>query len=56
MRKEGNLTASTIGGVNALAAVLTGAGAGGKTEIVTVHTALLPGSRFFYTITVTPAS
>jgi outer membrane lipoprotein SlyB len=54
MRKEGNSTASTIGGVNALAAVLTGPGTAGKVEVVTVHTVLLPGSRFFYTITVAP--
>ena len=54
IRKQGNSTASTIGGVNALAAVLLGAGADGKPEIVTVHTALLPGSRFFYSITVAP--
>lgn len=54
MRKEGNTTALTIGGVNALAVVLKGSGSAGKTEIVTVHTVLLSGSRFFYTITVAP--
>jgi outer membrane lipoprotein SlyB len=54
MRKEGNSTASTIGAVNGLATVFMGPGTEGKTEIVTVHTALLPGSKFFYTITVAP--
>ena len=54
MRKEGNSTASTIGGVDALATVLIGPGTGGRMESVTVHTALLPGSRYFYTITVAP--
>ena len=54
MRQEGSSTVSTIGGVHALAAVLKGSGTNGKPEVVTVHTALLPGSRFFYTITVTP--
>lgn len=54
MRKEGNSTASTIGGVDGLAVVLRGQGSDGKPEIVTVHTALLPGSRFFYMITATP--
>lgn len=54
MRKEGNPTASTIDGVNALAVVLTGPGSAGKIEVVTVHMALLSGSRFFYTITVAP--
>lgn len=54
MRKDGNSTALTIGGVDGLASVLTGKGANGKTEIVTVHIVLLSGKRFFYTITVTP--
>ena len=54
MRKEGNSTASTIGGVDGLAVLLRGQGTDGKPEIVTVHTALLPGKRFFYTITVVP--
>lgn len=54
MRKEGNATASTINGVNALAVVIKGPGTAGKIEVVTVHMALLPGSRFFYTITVVP--
>jgi hypothetical protein len=54
MRKEGNSTASMIGGVAGLAVLLRGQGADGKPEIVTVHTALLPGKRFFYTITVVP--
>lgn len=54
MRKQGDSTASTIGGANALSVVLIGPGVGDKTEIVTVHTALLSGSRFFYTISVAP--
>ncbi len=54
MRKEGNLRASTINGVNALMVVLIGPGSAGKTEVVSVHTALLPANRFFYTITVAP--
>jgi outer membrane lipoprotein SlyB len=53
-RKQGNSTASTIGGVDALAATLVGPGADGKTEVVTIHMALLTDSRFFYTITVVP--
>ena len=54
MRQEGDATGLMIGGVNALAVVLKGSGANGKTEIVTVHTAALTGNRFFYTITVAP--
>ena len=54
MRREGSSTVSTIGGVNALAVVLKGPGSAGKTEVVTVHTALLSGGRLFYTITVVP--
>lgn len=54
MRKEGQPTALTIGGVNGLATLLTGPGSGDRTEVVMVHTALLPGSKFFYTITVAP--
>jgi len=54
MRKEGNWTASTIGGVNALAVVFKGTGSAGKPEVVTVYTALLPRSRFVYTISVVP--
>jgi hypothetical protein len=54
MRRDGNATALTIGGVDGLASVLIGKGTEGKPEIVTVHTVLLPGKRFFYTITVTP--
>ena len=54
MRKEGNANVSTIGGVNGLATLLIGPGTGDRTEVVTVHTALLPGSKFFYTITVAP--
>ena len=54
LRKDGISTASMIGGVDGLATVLIGKGADGKTEIVTVHTTLPPGQRFFYTITVVP--
>jgi hypothetical protein len=54
MRKQGDSTASTIGGVNALTVVLIGSGIAERTEIVTVHTALLSGSRFFYAISVAP--
>jgi outer membrane lipoprotein SlyB len=54
MRKQGNPAASTIGGVDALGATLVGPGTAGKTEVVTVHMALLTGSRFFYTIAVVP--
>lgn len=54
MRLEGDATGLTIGGVNALAVVLKGPGTNGKTEIVKVHTAVLSGNRFFYTITVAP--
>lgn len=53
MRQETS-HALTIGGVNGLATLLVGPGTGGRTEVVAVHTALLPGSRFFYTITVAP--
>ena len=56
MRKEGNSTASTIGGVDALVLMLIGPTSGGTIEIVMVHTALLTGNRFFYTITVAPES
>lgn len=54
MRKQGELTTSMVGAVNGLSIVLVGVGSEDKPEIVTVHTALLPGSRFFYTITVAP--
>ena len=54
MRKEGASTAATIGGVESLVTVFIGPGANGKPEIATVHTALLPGKRLFYTITVAP--
>jgi hypothetical protein len=54
MQKQGNSTASTIGEVNGLVAVFVGPGTEGITEVVTVHMALLPGSKFFYTITVAP--
>lgn len=54
MRKQGNSISSTIGGVDALAVLLIGPGSAGKVEAVTVHTALLPGGRFFYAITVVP--
>lgn len=54
IRRDGNFMASTIDGVSALAIVLKGPGSAGKVEVVTVHTALAPGNRFFYTITVVP--
>jgi outer membrane lipoprotein SlyB len=54
MQKQGNSTAATIGEVNALVAVFVGPGTEARTEVVTVHTVLLPGSKFFYTITVAP--
>lgn len=54
MLKDENAVASIIGGVDGLATVLTGKGADGKTEIVTIHMALITGSRFFYMITVAP--
>jgi hypothetical protein len=54
MRKEGNQAASAMDGVDALAVAFIGPGAEGKPEVVTVHTALLPGSRLFYAITVAP--
>jgi hypothetical protein len=54
MRRDGNSTAVVMSGVDALASVLIGKGTGGKPEIVTVYTAILPGKRFFYVITVAP--
>jgi hypothetical protein len=54
LRREGNSTALTIDGVDGLVSVLIGKGADGNPEIVTVHAVLLPGKRFFYTITVSP--
>lgn len=54
LRQDGSSTASMIGGVDGLATVLIGKRPDGMTEFVTVHTALPPGQRFFYTITVVP--
>ena len=54
MRKQGELTTSMIGAISGMSIPLVGVGLDGKPEIVTVHTALLPGARFFYTITVAP--
>jgi hypothetical protein len=54
MRREGDAMAATVGGVDGFVSVIIGPGSAGKTEVATVHTALLPGSRFFYAITVAP--
>jgi hypothetical protein len=54
MRRQGNSTPMTIGGVNALVAVLIGPGTASKTEVVAIHMVLLSGNRLFYAITVAP--
>ena len=54
MRKQGDPSASMIGAVNGMSTVLVGVGTEGIPEVVTVHTAMLPGSRFFYIIAVAP--
>jgi hypothetical protein len=54
MQKQGDATAATIGGVNGTVVLFAGPGSEGITEVVAIHTALLPGSKFFYAITVAP--
>jgi outer membrane lipoprotein SlyB len=54
MRRQGSSTPLTIGGVNALVALLVGPGTAGKTEVVSVYMVLLSGNRFFYAINVAP--
>jgi outer membrane lipoprotein SlyB len=54
LRKLGELTPAMIGSVSGFSVLLAGVNGAGKPEMVTVHTALLPGNRFFFVISVAP--
>jgi outer membrane lipoprotein SlyB len=54
MQRQGNGSASVVGGRAAMVNVFSGRGSQGKIEVVTVHALLLGGGRLFYTIAVVP--